>query len=277
MKRDDITTQVDDALGKLAADLAAGKSDSLKRYLDTMARFHRYSFGNCMLIAMQRPDATIVAGFGRWLELKRYVRKGEKGIAILAPCVRKTKVVDKETKEEKDASRVCGFRTTYVFDVSQTEGEPLDFPEFFQSTGEVAADLLERLEDNIRAAGITLADVDTLGGALGVSRGGAIDVLRDLSAVQRFAVLAHEFAHELLHRGDRRKETTKAQRELEAEAVAYVVCQFAGIESGKSSSDYIQLYSGDVEALSASLEYVRKTSHAIIDGLNSTQAEKVSV
>ena len=92
-----------------------------KRMLRTAAKFHRYSFQNQLLIFLQRPDATMVAGFNRWKSLGRFVKKGEKGIAVFAPCKYKTKI-EPEDGDEKSAQQVRGFRVVHVFDISQTEG-----------------------------------------------------------------------------------------------------------------------------------------------------------
>ena len=101
MNRDEALKQSDDALKELAQSLSQGMSDKLMNYLAAMARFHQYSFGNCMLIYMQKPDASHIAGFGKWREFNRFVRKGEKGIAILAPMIGKRKKDSKPTTEPK--------------------------------------------------------------------------------------------------------------------------------------------------------------------------------
>ena len=111
----------DDALGKLMDALERGQSDGLKVYLRVMARFHRYSWGNCLLIGVQRPDATHVAGFHTWLKLGRHVRKGEKGIVILAPMVSRRKNGDELS--EDDATHVFGFRAAHVFDRLSRDSE----------------------------------------------------------------------------------------------------------------------------------------------------------
>jgi antirestriction protein ArdC len=116
----------EDALNHLMQALDEGQSDALKNYLRLMSRFHRYSWGNCLLIYSQRPEATHVAGFHAWLKLGRYVRKGEKGIVILAPMVGRKKSENELTEDEK--TRLFGFRAAHVFDVSQTDGDAL--PEF---------------------------------------------------------------------------------------------------------------------------------------------------
>lgn len=251
------------ALRQLSDDLARGNSEALQRYLDTMARFHHYSFYNCLLILLQKPDATQVAGFNRWKELGRFVRKGEKGIAILAPSIRKRKQDEDQETENDDAEDriVTRFLTVHVFDASQTDGEPL--PDIGQTTGEVGC-YLTRLRDLVLEKGIGLAFADNLGGALGVSHGGSITILRGMTPAQEFSTLVHELAHELLHRGERRIETTRQIRELEAEAVAYVVSQACGLDKSTSSWDYIRLYGGDEKLLSQSMSFVQTVASEML-------------
>jgi antirestriction protein ArdC len=151
MKTDYLKQLCDEALKKLAAALEAGHSDALKAYLSTMGRFHRYSWGNVLLIAMQKPNATNVAGFHTWRKMNRFVRKGEKGIAIFAPVVVKKRAEDQEGEDEQ--TRLYGFRTACVFDESQTEGEPL--PPFATVKGE-PREFTGRLESLIASNGIAL-------------------------------------------------------------------------------------------------------------------------
>jgi len=267
MKREDVQERTEKAIEQLASQLQQGKSETLLQYLEMVSRFHRYSFGNCMMIAMQRPDATHVAGFHRWKSLGRRVKKGEHGIAILAPLVKRRKVEVEQsdgTTETQQAQSLFGFRVVYVFDVTQTEGKPL--AEFAPITG-APGDKLEKLELVIRGHGIELEYVDGLGGALGVSMGKKVNVLDSLSAAEKFSVLAHEFGHELLHQNDRRKETTKTIRETEAEAVAFVVCRASGIECSTRSSDYIQLYCDDKDVLMESLDHIQRAASAILNEL----------
>ncbi len=276
MKREDVQQRTEEALCELVSQLEQGKSETLLQYLEMVSRFHRYSFGNCMLIAMQRPEATHVAGFHRWKSLGRRVKKGEHGIAILAPLVKRRKVEvkhdDGET-ETKQSQRVFGFRVVYVFDVSQTDGKPL--AEFASISGN-PGDKLKRLESVIVDHKIELQYVDGLGGALGVSKGKQIEVLATLSDAEKFSVLAHELGHELLHQGERRKETTKTIRETEAEAVAFVVSQASGIECNTRSSDYIQLYNGDKDVLLESLEHIQRAASHILDRLENQTAQKAT-
>ncbi len=128
-----------------------------------------------------------------------------------------------------------------------------------------------RLEELIRTQGIELEYRDIPSGALGTSAGGKITVLPDLHPAERFAVLAHELAHEILHCTERRAETTRTIRETEAEAVAFAVCRAAGLDTGTRSSDYIQLYSGYQDVLMDSLEHIQKTASMILGELETVK------
>lgn len=268
MNREEAMEVTDRGLEELIAALEQGKSERLLEHLAFQAKFHHYSFGNCLLIAIQKPEATCVAGFSRWKQLGRFVKKGEKGILILAPMVGRKKAEDQG--DEEDAERnVFGFRAVYVFDVSQTEGQ--DLPEFAQIAGE-PGDRLSRLKEYVLERGIDLRYEESLGGAEGVSQGGKIALRLGLSPAEEFAVLVHELGHELLHRTERRKETTRRVRELEAEAVSYVVSKAAGLEGLARSNDYIQLYAGDKQLLLASLSHIQRVASEIISALMSTTA-----
>jgi hypothetical protein len=209
-----------DALDTLARLLDEGHSETLTALLKAMARFHQYSWHNVCLIATQCPTATRVAGFRTWRSLGRYVRKGEKGIAILAPLLRR-----RDRELDDDPSRVVmGFRAAYVFDIGQTDGEPL--PAASEPSGDPGGKTVS-LKAAIHEHGIVLEHVADLGGALGISAGGRIQLLTGLSPAVEFTTLVHEFAHELLHRGVERPASC-ATRELEAEAVAFIVATAAG-------------------------------------------------
>lgn len=268
MKTEEARNIIDQHLETLSDSLAAGQSDQLKEFLGTMARFHRYSFGNLLLIMAQRPDATNVAGYGTWKSLGRFVREGERGIAILAPIQIKTRSDSTNPPEDgaggDPTDTVTRFRVVYVFDVAQTDGEPL--PQFAQPQGD-PGDRSERLRNLARQLSIELEYSEDLGGALGLSKGGRIVIKSDLEPAQEFATLVHEIAHELLHHGEHRQATTKTQRETEAEAVAFVVSQAVGLDLGTASSDYIQLYRGDKELLAQSLHSVRQTAARILDAI----------
>ncbi len=264
MNREDALKKSDEAIASLIEELEAGKSESLIRYLDTMSSFHNYSFSNCMLIATQNPNATNVAGFSSWKTLGRFVKKGEKGIGILAPLIGKKKDAEQSQDNEKV---VFGFRVVHVFDVSQTEGDDLAELDF-SIKGDVGEklDCLERIVCN-HGIELTYEPESVLGNSLGVSKGGQIAVLDTLNPASRFSTLVHELAHELLHRGDRRAKTTKVIRETEAESVAYIVCKYADLDCGSKAADYIQLYTGDAKLLMQSLECVRRVSSSVISKL----------
>lgn len=258
MKAEQAKRLADDALANLAAALEQGKSEALTAYLATMSRFHDYSWGNVLLILSQKPDATRVAGFNAWRSC-RFVKKGEKGIVIIAPMLIKPK--DDEARQSDEDRSILRFKAVYVFDLSQTDGEPL--PEFAAVGGNPNGHT-DRLKAFVSAQGIALEYAESLGGARGRSHGGRVELLANLAPAEEFSVLAHELAHEMLHKGERRNETSKTVRETEAEAVAFVVCQAIGLDTGTHAADYIQLYDGDTATLAESLDHVQKTAAAII-------------
>lgn len=261
MTTDQAKTLCEQAVLRLMDAVEAGQSDALKRYLGVMSRFHRYSWGNILLIYSQRPEATHVAGFHAWLKLRRFVRKGEKGIVILAPMVGRKRSCQDEALEEDEQTRLFGFRAAHVFDISQTEGDPL--PEFATVQGD-PQDHTERLKQFVAMQNIALRFDRGISPARGMSSGGTITLLPDLEPAEEFVVLAHEIAHELLHRGDRRQRTTHAVRETEAEAVAFVVASSIGLDLNTASSDYIQLHAGDKATLAESLAAIQHTASMII-------------
>lgn len=272
MDREQAMQIAENAISDLAAELKAGKSETLVRYLELLAQFHHYSFGNCMLIAMQRPQATLVAGFRRWKQLGRYVKEGEKGIAILAPIAYRVAVDTDDPQSNAGPKRksIRGFKIVHVFDLSQTDGAEL--PAFSQISGDPGK-YVERLQSLVGEHNIALTYEELPGGTSGLSRGGSIVIAPDLAPAEHFSVLVHELAHELLHRGERRAETTKTIRETEAEAVAYVVCKSVGIQSGPHASDYIQLYAGDETVLMQSLHHIQTTATQIITALQRAPVE----
>jgi hypothetical protein len=279
-KIDRLHETVDQALDRLAESLEAGKSDTLKAWLTTMSRFHDYSFNNQMLIAWQRPDATRVAGFHAWKNFNRLVNKGEKGIMILAPVTRPVAKVEEKDEQgntkEKTIRRIVNTKIVYVFDISQTHGEPL--PEFARVKGDAAADHLPALKEFIAAKAIELYFAEKLsGGAQGRSEGGRIGCVKGLTPAEEFRTLTHEVGHELLHRGERREQTTRRSRELEAEAVAFVVCTAIGLDARECSTDYIHLYRGNKQMLTESLQFIRQVSNEILAVLLPAENQKDSV
>lgn len=245
-------------LEKLAEALKAGKSDAMKKYLSTMSRFHRYSLRNQLLIFSQRQDASHVAGFKSWKKLGRWVKKGEKGIVIIAPLP-----LARELPSDSDEPEFT-FRARYVFDISQTEGEAI--PEPPRVNGE-PGEHLEKLREFALSKKISLEYASELGGAEGLSKGGTIVIKAGLAKAAEFAVLAHEIAHELLHQSCDGPRASRQVRETEAESVAFVVSEAIGLECSTACSDYIQLYRGDTDTLEESLVRIQKASAEILDSL----------
>jgi len=269
MKAEEARKMTDDALATLAEALEQGKSEALTRYLGVMARFHRYSFGNIMLILFQSPDATHVAGFHTWKGVGRWVKKGEKGITIIAPMILKKR--DAEEHSDEQGKPIVRFKAVSVFDVSQTDGEPL--PETAITSGDPGM-YSDRLKSFIESRGIKLSNEPVPAGALGVSKGGEIRLRPDLAPPQAFEVLVHEMAHEMLHHGEGAVRGSKSVVETEAEAVAFVVCHSIGLNTGTAASDYIQLHQGSKETLARSLDRIQKTANTILEAISHEDAEE---
>ncbi|MEQ8838664.1 MAG: ArdC-like ssDNA-binding domain-containing protein, partial [Lacipirellulaceae bacterium] len=267
-KQDVATVLTEKSLAKLNDALSRGQSETLTKYLAFTAKFHNYSLRNCLLIAAQKPDATHVAGYQKWKQLGRQVKRGEKAITIVQPrfSKREAEVVNQAgNTETKEVKKLSGFGHAKVFDISQTEGDAV--PEFATISGD-PGESLSKLEQLVMDNDITLSyETPPSPGAIGLSSGGHIYVTPGLSDAETFSVLAHELAHELIHKGERRHETTPTVRETEAEAVAFVVSEAAGLNSTERSSDYISLYRGDPEVLSESLKFIQKTAGYIIKGI----------
>jgi antirestriction protein ArdC len=248
-KATELNSDIRSTIEQLASETdAARQSELFRNYLKTSAAFWDYSWHNQMLIWRQKPDASFVGGFNTWLKCGRYVRKGEKGIAILAPLFFKDNKRSQDGSEED--SRRIWFKVVYVFDISQTDGTPL--PELpTRSVGKRGEDMLARLLHFAESRGITVRFVEKckLNGAAGTSKGNEIEIrTTDTDVKTQAATLAHEIAHSLLHwMADGKKitsrdgkEISKQQRELEAEATAYTVCSYFGIQS--PSDFYLATY-----------------------------------
>lgn len=250
------------ALGQLSEQLDTGNSEQLEAYILAMSRFHRYSFNNIMLIISQRPESSQVAGFHTWRKLGRAVKRGEKGIAIFAPMKFKPKQDLSPQDDPSGQTPHIFFRVVHVFDISQTEGEAL--PEPARVSGD-PGDQLEALLNAARGSGLSVEFSDELHGADGVSKGGSIVLRSGMPPAEQFSVLAHEWAHEILHQNKDAPRPGRTVRETEAEAVAFVVSQAIGLDTGPAASDYIRLYNGDTETLTASLDRIQRAACLIIE------------
>jgi hypothetical protein len=205
------------------------------------------------------------------------VRKGEKGIRILAPIIGIRRKRDEEAAKDvtqQNTRMLVGFRNVYVFDVEQTEGAEL--PTLQEMTGTVGENR-DRLVSFIEAQSIELVFTEKIAPALGMSYGGRIAILPGQSEAEEFSTLVHELAHEMLHKAERRTTTTKVVRETEAEAIAFVIGKAVGLETGSASADYIQLYHGNASLLAESLEVIQQTSGVILSALQPPTAAQAEM
>src|SRR5258707_6113265 len=258
-KTQELTQKINDSIAALCAETdTARQSETYRAWLRTLSRFYSYSFNNWLLIYTQRPDATRVAGFQTWKSLGRFVKKGERGIRIFAPIIRKVEEEKNGTTEQ--VSRPVGFRSIAVFALEQTDGEPL--PEIDSNATEGGEELLPRLEAATALLGIQLVYKAIPGAPEGLSKGGLIEIEETLTTAARCGVIVHELAHELLHK-ENRKETTRQQRELEAESVSFAVLAHYGIHT--ESRFYLASYDVTAEMLTASLQTISQTAKRIIN------------
>lgn len=238
-------------------------------YLTTMSKFHRYSYHNALLIVMQNPSATLLAGYKSWQKnFNRYVKKGEVGISILAPVTHRV-LIDSEDDKHESEIRVTSFRIVTVFDVSQTEGDPI--PTLGVDELSSAVDGYSRIFNAILS--ITTVPV-TFEHIPGKSKGyfSSIDnriALREgMSESQTLKTLIHEAAHTILHNSTQQIKDQRT-REVEAESIAYTVLQHFGIDTSEYSFGYIAGWSSDknTKELKSSLRTIQKTSSEFITAI----------
>jgi len=247
----------------------ARQSELFCDYLRCASLFHNYSWGNQMMIWTQRPTATRVAGYHTWRKMGRHVKQGQKGIAIFAPMVLERKeAADPDGLVTLEKEQVW-FRVVYVFDVAQTEGQPL--PDLPTGCAGDPGDLEQRLCAFATSKGIRVETGDT-GDAKGYAeqKGTHIVLSRAVGAAERAAVLVHELAHCLLHFGESHRPNLK-QRELGAEATAYTVAHHFGLEL--QSNFYLASYGVKAADLLESLAIIQQTAHQIIDAVEPWEQE----
>jgi antirestriction protein ArdC len=238
--------------------------ETWKQYLRMQAKFHKYSFCNTILILAQNPDATYVAGYKAWQKLGRYVKKGEKGIMILAPIIAKPQKQDKPEQEETDNTRrLVGFTTAHVFDVSQTEGKPLPVPKICE-LAENKPELYRRL---LSVVPFPVTEAEDLAGANGyITNNGRIYILSSLPATHKAKTLIHEWAHGLMHQT---QYISRKQAELEAESVAFTVCSALGLDTSSYSFGYLATWAKEdaIALLKDSAARIQKTADAILSAV----------
>ena len=229
----------------------------MKAYLKCIGSFRQYSWGNRFLIFMHQPEATLVAGYQQWKKnYKRQVVKGAKGIPIRVP-----KYYIKEDDETGDKTQVRYFGVEYVYDVSQTEGD--DLPLLSIETDGDDNGWLDSVITAMNQDGVSVEMTERLA-AFGVSKMGKVELRADLNGSMLFSTLLHEWAHEDLHGIKERKKLTNAQKEWEAEAVAYIVCTW--LDMPINSEVYLSQYSGF--DLSPSMERVAKCADGLMKKLD---------
>ena len=250
----DNLAKIDQWMQRLADETdQAAQSAELTRYLTTLSHFYTYSAHNCALIAMQRPDAVRVAGYRAWQTLGRQVKKGAKGIAILCPAPIKGK-----TDGGDDAVIALRFRTGYVFDLADTEGDDLPTLTIHTVEGDRYATLLHHLIKIAERGGLSVAFKDRLvWDANGVSYGdGRIELKEGNPAGNLCKTLIHEIAHERMHGAEERRTFTTQQVECQAEAAAYCVCQALGVPTPNTPT-YLALYKVSRSVLAANIDAIR--------------------
>ena len=270
-------------------------SENYKAYLTTMSKFHTYSFNNTLLIAMQRPDATLVAGYQAWnRNFGRYVKKGAKGIKIISPVVKKAEEPSREIMipilapgqtledyqkaqaEKKPEYQMSGFKVTTVFDVSDTDGKELPTIGCKELGGSVED--YEKMIAALTAVSIVPIEYHEIPGDIkgyyNMSEK-KIVVNEGMSEVQTIKTLIHEQVHSRLDDKDKiaaegLEKRARNDAEQIAESVAYVVCQHYGIDTSEYSFGYIASWSQDKDAkeLKASMETIKKTASGLIKEIN---------
>lgn len=259
--------------------------ENYQAYLNFCAKLPRYSVNNQILIMMQKPDATMCQSFTNWKEVNRFVRKGEKGIRILAPAPYKMQkeqdkmdasgkaVLDKDGEPVKETVEVTinAFKPVSTFDISQTDGEPVPTPGVDELTGSVEGyeTLLAAIKEVVPVP-ISFEQIDS--GAKGFYHleENRIVVQEGMSEAQTVKTLLHEASHQALHSKEVMdsavEKKSKNQKETEAESVAYVVCQHYGIDTSDYSFPYVATWSADKEVpeLKASLDTIRRTASELI-------------
>lgn len=286
----DITASIEDGIKELF------QSESYAQYLQTMSRFHHYSVNNQVLIHMQKPDATLVAGFNKWKnQFGRNVIKGEHGIKIIAPTPFKKKIeqekLDPDTQlpmldadgkiiTEEKTIQIPMYKPVTVFDVSQTEGKPL--PQLAHDLSGNVANYDVFMEALRRSSPVPIS-IEVMGGGMD----GYFDlehqdiaIRKGMSEVQTVSAVIHEMAHALLHNRtkdteEKTPELSRSTEEVQAESISYAVCAYYGIATGENSFGYIVSWSKDktLPELRESLEVISKTADGLISDIDRHYAE----
>ena len=261
---------------------AVFESDACKAYLKCMSKFHNYSLNNTLLIALQRPDASLCASYTSWQkDHGRQVRKGEKGIKIIAPCKYKVELEEKDEDGNQKIAERTGFKVVTTFDISQTEGPELPTVGVNELVGEVG-DYRKLFKALTEMCPVPIYTEDIQNGAKGyysdVDR--KIVIKSDMSQLQTIKTMIHEMAHEKLHAKenlDKDHPVDRRTKEVEAESIAYTICQHYGLDSSDYSFSYVAGWSSgkEVKELKASLERIRSAADEMITGIDKALEKQV--
>ena len=263
-------------------------SNRYQEFLKTMAKFHNYSFNNTMLIAMQRPDATLVTSYKNWQSMGRQVMKGEKGITIIAPApykkMKEKEVLDEnqrpimgtdgKPKTEKVEVTVPHFKAVTVFDIAQTSGEPIQTlaPELLTAAVQDFDSFMQAIQ-KISPVPIRFDEIDGNANGYYHNADKEIVIKKGLSESQTLKTAIHETAHAKLHDREIMEslgvEKDRLTKEVEAESVAYCVCSSFGLDTSDYSFPYIAGWSSsrEMKEMKASMDVIRKTAGEMIDQL----------
>lgn len=249
------------------------------RFLCFQAQFYNYSFGNAMLIFSQNPNATYVKGYKAWNKLGRYVKRGSKGLAILAPCIRKVEVFkepeNKNLYHDEEAEKeirkvVSGFRIAYVYDIADTDGDDSMLPVLvtgLAGNGEQEKEIYERLLGVISKEHYVQEVSGTASKGSFNLETKVISIRGDLEYLQRIKTLLHEYAHLLDFQMHPEDDISRNRRELIAESVAFIVSLRLGLDTSRYSMSYIKSWLKDKEELKIIADSVQKIAYTIITEL----------
>jgi antirestriction protein ArdC len=278
MAHTDKLAEVHDRLIAAIDDLVSG--DDWRRFLEASQRLHAYSPNNVLLILAQRPTASRAAGYRTWQSLGYQVRRGEKGIAVLAPIVSRRRPVDIEDElEHPEVVRILrGFRVVHVFDIEQCDGPPWPDVRPALLTGDAPAALWDLLAAQVDAAGFSI-ERGACTGANGRTDFDAhsVRVRDDVAPAQAVKTLAHELAHVLLHDGTEYAAGCRGRAEIEAESVAFLVLTTTGVDAGSYSFPYVAAWShGNTDRVAHTADRVITCARQIIAGLGLDSEDAVA-
>lgn len=292
IKVEDVTKELENGLKNIF------ESDRFNELLRTMSLQKNYSFNNMLMIALQKPEATLVMGFKEWMKQGRHVQKGESAIKILAPVITKMDmdVIDPKTNQPKLDEQgkkitskqdvITGFRLVNVFDVTQTDGKEIPSVRDFINRqlkddaymSKLYKDYFNFLEKN---SGLDVREDRTDNGVGGYfnrqTNELVISTNENETDTMKFRVLIHEYAHSLLHGKDKEfVEVNRGHKEAQAESVAYVVSNYYGLDTSDVSHGYIATWSQDLTLAKKAIEEIQKVSNVIIDEIDMLQKEKIN-